>query len=379
MSHYSLITSVMLPAPREQAIRAVSDEEVKTAVLWEHLLCWTHRDPDLPAKDTLTVTDQQRYEFLVNSLVEDRMAPYCTQVSDQTEQELMDYTEEAREQYETDSADFIRLVDGRIAPRYSPEVYQRYAAIDGNIYEKDWGRLHRHKRTKRCKRMRLIPQYPMKKAYKSFQDFAEDYLGYSFVGDRCGSLFNPNGYWDHFQIGGRLPHCFLVPEDCASVVTGSYGVVPEEPPALNAPEGYRWVAGARKGDIAWEAHRQLHMEHLTEQFRKLKQWYRDGKLPPDIVALKLRKDGIYLMDRLLYSEGESLDDYLNRCGAAEAWKRPEYTYALLDDYGWVQVDDEDWPALDQSGRKPQIWEQVTAQFIENQLDDAILVAVDCHI
>lgn len=60
--------------------------------------------------------------------------------------------------------------------------------------------------------MTVIPNYPYKKLYKTFERFAEEEqcMDYNKEFDGYGYLYNPNAFWDWYQIGGRWPNLFLV-------------------------------------------------------------------------------------------------------------------------------------------------------------------------
>jgi len=62
-------------------------------------------------------------------------------------------------------------------------------------------------------------------------------------------------FYDWCVIGGRWPRRFLVKESCKEYSIGerSWDDIDRK---IDAPEGYFWVAAARKKDIEWQAMRE---------------------------------------------------------------------------------------------------------------------------
>jgi len=74
---------------------------------------------------------------------------------------------------------------------------------------------------------------------------------------------NPQAFWDWFEVGGRWSHVFLVKNDCANIIKGEHYHVTENEEQLDRPEGYKWVAGAKKKDIEWDLMKELAIEIAT--------------------------------------------------------------------------------------------------------------------
>lgn len=110
----------------------------------------------------------------VNSAVEYRLEPYCECTEDEEYLEFIDETEDARKQYES-GVDCIKLPDGKIVMAYT--LSDRFCIKDGLVYQKKFGQLKQDKRSKKAKRMIALSNYPFKKLYKSFEEFAEQYRG----------------------------------------------------------------------------------------------------------------------------------------------------------------------------------------------------------
>ena len=58
---------------------------------------------------------------------------------------------------------------------------------NGKVFQREAGPLKHEKRTKRAKRMRALPDYPRKKLYASFADYAENGRGFSYDEEHGGS------------------------------------------------------------------------------------------------------------------------------------------------------------------------------------------------
>ena len=82
--------------------------------------------------------------------------------------------------------------------------------------------------------------------------------------DAYGYYLNPNAEWDWFQIGGRWPNRFLVKSNCCTVFSGELSFFLKGEPDVEAPDGYCWVTGARKKDIAWDVMKALFIQRERE-------------------------------------------------------------------------------------------------------------------
>lgn len=63
------------------------------------------------------------------------------------------------------------------------------------------------------------------------------------------STYNPNSRWDWYEIGGRWHNILLTKKENKDVIDGraSWGNLDSN--YKKAPEGYKWVDGARIKDI----------------------------------------------------------------------------------------------------------------------------------
>ncbi len=291
--------------------------------------------------------------------------------------EFDDRTDMLRSEYEQ-SVDCLRLPEGKIVELCSYPYYRKYSIIDGKVYQKNAGPLHHEKRTKKAKRITALPNYPRTRIYKSFKEYAEDYRGYSFDEKQqaYGFYCNPNAMWDWYQIGGRWPAMFLVKSDCAEQSPGERSWCNENS-VLQAPEGYVWVAAARKKNICWDVMRTWITQRATERFYRLEKMFATGTLEEGFDG-HLVEDGIVSWGDYDYRKEESLEEYLERCGIPKAWKYPFSVHDIVDADIWLSKDDS---YLDEETGKyqPVDWRSQMDEYVDDLDDETVLVGVDYHI
>ena len=282
MSHISVIAAIALPENLEEAARSIPDEVIKQGMVMEHCLYYSQVQNQHLDLENIVITDQHRYEGLAEALSDQIMAPYSMIPNEQTPKEFEDETEAAIREYETKRDDFVRLLNGRIVPIYDYGFSKDYVVKDGLICKRRFGPLQREKRTKKAKKMQLLLDCPFKKVYPAFVDYVLQYVGNEFLNWRSGYFYNPQGYWNSFVVGGRYRNQFLVPVDCPFAVTGSYGVFEyQHDEQTYTPEGYRWVAGAKKRNIAWDALKKYREKVPVEQFHQYGAWCAQGGGPAE--------------------------------------------------------------------------------------------------
>ena len=314
--------------------------------------------------------------------VYEKMDPYAVESEHPAEQEFVDCTEELREEYRSGTIDCVRLADGTVVERYDPRFRNRFSVKDGKIVQNDFGPLHHKKRSKKAKKMTWLPNYPKKKLYRSERELAEKYYGYEYLPEEeaYGYYSNVAAFYDWHAIGGRWPHCFLVPEDCTEYTFGDYEGTEEE---TKGPEGYRWVAAARKKDIAWNAMTQLALEQHENSYLLLKKAFETKELPEKSM-LTITENGIHGILRTLYIEGESEEVFRNRNGHPTDSKY-QFTpggYLAEDGYhdsGFMFNCPKDLKEAEAEANSTRAWALELDAFIDGLDDDTVLVGVDCHI
>ena len=314
--------------------------------------------------------------------VYEKMDPYAVESEHPAEQEFVDCTEELREEYRSGTIDCVRLADGTVVERYDPRFRNRFSVKDGKIVQNDFGPLHHKKRSKKAKKMTWLPNYPKKKLYRSERELAEKYYGYEYSPeeDAYGYYSNVAAFYDWHAIGGRWPHCFLVPENCPEYTFGDYEGTEEE---TKGPEGYRWVAAARKKDIAWNAMTQLALEQHENSYLLLKKAFETKELPEKSM-LSFTENGIHGLLKTLYIDGESEEVFRNRNGHPTDSKY-QFTpggYLAEDGYhdsGFMFNCPKDLKEAEAEANSTRAWALELDAFIDGLDDDTVLVGVDCHI
>ena len=192
----------------------------------------------------------------VSRRVDDLMEPYNQNTEDPAYLEFDDRTDELTEKYEGGTPDCIKLPEGTILEADDYRFRGKFVIKDGKVFQCKAGQLKHDLRTKKAKKIKPLLNFPRKKVYKSLEQYAVEYEGYQ-KGSKDGTYgwwINPQGYWDWYSVGGRWPKMFLVRKDCEEFTYGE-----RSPSEEQAPEGYIWVCGARKKDIAWEEMRNWYL------------------------------------------------------------------------------------------------------------------------
>ncbi|MEY8389816.1 hypothetical protein D3Z47_02110 [Lachnospiraceae bacterium] len=320
---------------------------------------------------------QSAFSRAVDSGISDVMYPYYASTEDPEYLEFDNRTEKLREEYEG-VADCIKLPQGTIVEQHGAPLWSRFIVRDGKVFQKDAGPLHHEKRTKKAKRMAALPDYPRRKLYKSFAEYAEDRCGFSFDEEHqgYGYYYNPNAIWDWYSVGGRWPELFLVKDSCTEYSVGERGRGNADRMA-KAPEGYRWVCAARKKDIAWEAMRDWRNRETAEHFHKLEQMFLAGKTNPGFPG-EIVPEGIMRFDRLVYRKDSSLEEYLEEYGIPGSWKYPVGSHDIVDSDRWMSMEDS-VPDPESGNYVPVDWRSCIDGYIDNLDEDTVLAAVDYHI
>ena len=320
---------------------------------------------------------QSSFSRAVNDGVSELMYPYCASMEDPEYLEFDDRTEKLREEYKS-AVDCIKLPQGTIVEQYGDPLWGRFIIRDGKVFQRDAGPLHHEKRTKKAKRMIALSNYPRRKLYKSFEEYAEERCGFSFDEKHqgYGYYYNPNAIWDWYSIGGRWPERFLVKDSCLEYSIGETSWCNSGEKA-EAPEGYLWVCAARKKDIAWEEMRNWRNQKAKERFYKLERMFLAGKTDSDFDG-EIVPDGVMHWGRYVYRKGSALEEYLEEYGIPNSWKYPIGSHDIVDAGQWLSIEDR---VLDpESGNYvPVDWRSCIDGHIDEMDEDAVLAAVDYHI
>lgn len=309
----------------------------------------------------------------VDEAVAKQLEPFYISTDDPRYLEFVDQTEELKQEYE-DTIDCIKLPQGKIVPARYGFYQNRFEIQNGKVFQRKAGPIGQPRRTKRAKRMRALPNYPFRKLYKDFRQFAEEwaYADWHEEQQTYGFYINPDAQWDWYSIGGRWPCQLLVKDTCTEYVPSEFEPGDSDSD-MRPPKGYRWVSAARMKDIQWDAIRQYHRGLLTEQYSKLKEIVQTGNLPQNFYG-KCVEDGIQFGGKLVFRKDETLEEYLARTYPYHTRMYPIPACNFLDmDGKWEGEEAFGWNNCSQD------WEDPLDNFLSGLSPEDVLVVVDCHI
>lgn len=316
-------------------------------------------------------------EDTVERLVFETMDPYGMYTENPEHLVFCAYEEGEDGAYETGTMDCVRLPDGSIVCEFDRRFSGRYEIFEGKAYQKESGPLRHRKRTKRAKKFLPLPEYPLKKLYLTFQMYMEQYLGcfYNEKEQAYGYCENPCAFWDWLEVGGRWSDVFLVKDDCPYVLRGAQAN--HHGSDRPAPDGYCWVSGARKCDIAWDKMKEVLTEDAVQKFHQLQEWYRTGEVPEEQYGfVTVAPEGVYVFGRLVYQANETMEQNLRRSNPLLEARYAVKPYAFIGGKGWMECEYSD------SGNEDEAvdmrWNQAVQELIDSLPEDVMLVSVDCH-
>ena len=253
-------------------------------------------------------------------------------------------------------------------------VWPYFFIQDGKVYQKAAGQLRHPQRTKKARKMKVLPNYPRKKLYDSFEAFVEECGGRkNEETGRYGVFYNPNAVFDSYAIGGRWPDMFLVKTNCTEYSYGQRASLDESD--FPAPEGYRWVAAARKKDIQWDAMRQWRNQKTKERFFSLEAMFQAGQT--DELYTHISEKGVYSFGCLINQPGMTLEEYMAKHGIPDSWEYPIKVCGIfLDDCYYSDCDS----IYDETQEKmvPIDWRAAMSTHINNADEDTVFVEIDYH-
>ena len=307
----------------------------------------------------------------LTEVIHKTMARFVYETDDPELLEFEDRTDEYLEGFNKNIV-CVSMPDGRILATDDYDFMKDFKIQDGKVFQKKDGKL---KRTITARRIRVLPEYPRSKLYRSFDEYVEDQGGRKNEDTgRYGEWFNPYGICDWYSIGGRWPEMFLVKLDCPEY---SYGECESMDDSKHpAPEGYRWVACARKKDIQWDTMRQWRNQQAKERFHKLEKMFQSGET--DETVHRITEEGIVCWGDLIYRKGQTLEEYMEKYGIPDSWKYPISVCGIFIDEiyyaeGEVLFDDNGNPIQHLS------WQEVMDNYIDDADDETVFVGIDYHM
>lgn len=322
------------------------------------------------------VARQTAFGRAVLNKADELLEPFSEQTENPEYLEFIDMTEELRERYETETEDCFKTPDGRILEAWDPAINYRFVIRNGKVYQKSIGPLRQEKRTKKAKKLTALPAYPIKKLYKSYAEYAES-RGYTFDPEEqaYGYYCNPKAFYDWYRVGGRWPYVFLVRETVRDCTDGVHDL---DYPPKPAPEGYKLVCAARKKDIEWQVMFEERKASEIKNYELLKKAFLEKKLPKQFWG-SITEKGIESWDRILYRNGETLDEYLVRYALSGEMTYPDFAYGYLHDGEYFESCEFE-TMTDPDGFKVKTgWREEIANLIDDLDANTVLICVDCHI
>ena len=371
--HYSILVPVEVPSEEEN-----TDENTVVKGLIEMI---TQKMNESGKKDVIAsiyrdqlYARQSTFARNVADAVAEAMEPY----SENTENpEYLEFWKEddLEEQYEEDVEDCYKTPDGKIV--LGSDLNYKFVIRDGKVFQRRAGPCHHEKRTKKAKKYKALPNYPLKKFYKTFGEYAEQYHGCVYnEEEKCyGYYSNPNAFYDWYVIGGRWPRVFLVKESCTEY---SLGESFRDEEIDGAPEGYIWVSAARKKDVEWELMMKLAKKHAKHTYELMKQAFIDQKLPEGYYG-RIKEDGIYDFDYVWYVKDETLEAYMHRRCLNRRHIYPPMFFGMLKPDGYYSKDDMRHHKKTKKSDIDNAMCRKMDDFIGGLDDETVLVAVDIHM
>lgn len=371
--HYSILVPVKVEKEEEN-----TDENTVVKGLIEML---TQKMGESDKKDIISsiyrdrlFARQSTFARNVADAVDEALAPYAEQTDNPDYLEFWKI-DDLQEQYDEDFEDCIKTPDGRIVPAL--ELNRHFVIRDGKVFQRRAGPCRHEKRTRKAKKYTALPNYPLKKVYKTLKKYAEEYHGYVYNEEEEGYGYysNPNAFYDWYVIGGRWPRVFLVKETCQEY---SLGESFREEEHAGAPEGYIWVSVARKKDVEWDLMMKLAKEHAKHNYELLRQAFIDKKLPEGYYG-RIKEDGIYDFDYVWYAKDETLEEYMHRRCLNGRHIYPPMFYGMLKPDGYYSKDDMRHHKKTKKSDIDNAMCRKMDAFIGGLDDETVLVAVDIHI
>lgn len=128
MSHFTVLVAGILPDNVSAAI---------TSNPGQALLAMSTEDMEKQMQ--IHDANMKLLDSAVWRLVEDQLAPYCENVDVLDYLEFCDMTQEGRTQYESESVDCVRLLDGKVVPTYDSQFSNIYELYKGVVYKRSHG------------------------------------------------------------------------------------------------------------------------------------------------------------------------------------------------------------------------------------------------
>lgn len=314
------------------------------------------------------------FSNIVGIAVGECMEPFYRDTKQAKYLKFCDLTDDLQNEYENDGTDCLKLPNGTISRLHYLSNMDFVIHDDSKVYQRQYGRLKNEKRSKKAKKIKALLNYPYKKLYQTFEDFAEKerHISYNKEYKAYGYTYNPKTFYDWYVIGGRWSLTFLVKEDCVEYIAQDDDSAMEQ--IKPAPKGYRWVCAAKKKDIQWREMYKCNKAMAEKDYNMFKKAFEEKKLPKGIYG-NITDEEISFLDITHYIKGETFPQYLARKRVIRKYKYPFIARAIIDGDDWSE--NEFWDG--DRKKTDRAWHKKICSYIDSQDDETVLVSLDCHI
>lgn len=222
-------------------------------------------------------------------------------------------------------------------------------------------------------------EFPVKQKYPTFEQYMEDYQGYSERDPetgRYGRWENPNAKWDWYEVGGRFSGKLLLKDGTT-------------------------VDRARKGDVDWETIKNNAGSKAAHRYDLFQTHF--GALPVNVswedAKTKFGED--YAAAREFYNTQERVVEYNKRCRDLQLGdgfydgpddfliSKEQYvenarcdairTFAVLINGTWNEKGEMGWFGVVSNEKDVNDWRTAYENILDSISDDTVITVVDCHI
>lgn len=185
------------------------------------------------------------------------------------------------------------------------------------------------------------------------------------------TTYNPNSKWDWYKIGGRWNKILLVKEEVKDIEEGTPSWGNLDSINKKAPEGFKWVTGAKIKDIEFE--KAIEFNNTYNKSIRFWELYVEGQEPQNKEEKEMIKWEIYKKEYYI-ERYETKENYAKINSIFTTW-------ALLDEKGWHEKGEMGWFAMANDTKDSELLfiEKFTETIQKPENQDKYLVIVDCHI
>lgn len=185
------------------------------------------------------------------------------------------------------------------------------------------------------------------------------------------TTYNPNSKWDWYEIGGRWNKILLVKEEVKDIEEGTPSWENLDSINKKAPEGFKWVTGAKIKDIEFE--KAIEFNNTYNKSIRFWELYVEGQEPQNEEEKEMIKWEIYKKEYYI-ERYETKENYAKINSIFTTW-------ALLDEKGWHEKGEMGWFAMANDTKDSELLfiEKFTETIQKPENQDKYLVIVDCHI